>query len=87
MKIEADWACIPAGYKINDVETVEINYLDKEDLKNEIQIIKKNKKIEVIGIPTHNRVISGFGITKNNIPFYIRQWIEKNRKMEKHIHD
>lgn len=44
----------------------------KFDKKNYISHIKKNKKIKIIGIPTHNRVISGFGITKNNIPFYIR---------------
>lgn len=48
----------------------------KFDKKNYIDNIKKNKKIKIIGITTHNRVISGFGHTKNNMPFYIRRWID-----------
>ena len=37
---------------------------------------KKNRKIKVIGVPTHSRVISGKGISKNNIPHLIRHLIE-----------
>ncbi len=34
----------------------------------------------MIGIPTHSRVISGYGITKNNIPYHVRHLIENHEK-------
>jgi len=37
---------------------------------------RKQKKIKVIGIPTHSRVISGNGISKQNIPYLIRHLVE-----------
>lgn len=37
---------------------------------------ERNKKIKIIGIPTHSRVISGNGVSKNNIPYLIRHFIE-----------
>ena len=77
------WSKLDAKFLINNgfKNKVLVSGCLKFDKKNYANNIKKNKKIKVIGIPTHNRVISGFGITKNNIPFYIRQWIENNRKM------
>jgi len=62
-------------------------YLIKKGFKNKIaecgslKFDKRNyaikdlqsKKINVIGIPTHSRVISGFGKSKLMIPFLIRQ--------------
>ena len=39
---------------------------------------KTQKKIKVIGIPTHSRVISGNGISKQNIPYLIRHLVENH---------
>ena len=45
----------------------------KENYENKT---RKQKKIKVIGIPTQSRVISGNGISKQNIPYYIRHMVE-----------
>ena len=45
----------------------------KENYENKT---RKQKKIKVIGIPTQSRVISGNGISKQNIPYYIRHVVE-----------
>ena len=50
----------------------------KFDKKNYIKNIKGNKKIKIIGIPTHSRVISGNGVSKNNIPYLIRNLMENH---------
>jgi surface carbohydrate biosynthesis protein len=50
----------------------------KFDKKNYIKKKEKNKKIKIIGIPTHSRVISGNGISKNNIPHLIRNLMENH---------
>lgn len=72
------WSKLDGKFLINNgfKNKVLVSGCLKFDKKNYIGNVKKNKKIKIIGIPTHNRVISGFGITKNNIPFYIRHWIE-----------
>lgn len=46
--------------------------------KNFVKIKKKSRKIKVIGIPTHSRIISGTGISKQNIPLRIRQYMEND---------
>ena len=48
----------------------------KFDKKNYLEKKEVNKKIKIIGIPTHSRVISGKGISKNNIPNLIRHLVE-----------
>ena len=55
----------------------------KFDKRNYINEKKNNKKIRIIGIPTHSRVISGNGISKNNIPYIIRNWMENNHDKAK----
>tara|TARA_Y100001970_G_C14259925_1_gene879569 strand:+ start:26196 stop:27425 length:1230 start_codon:yes stop_codon:yes gene_type:complete len=62
---------IKRGFKNKVVESGclkfdERNYLEKNKEK-------KNKKIKTIGIPTHLRLITGSGISKNNIPYGIRK--------------
>ena len=52
----------------------------KFDKKNYINNKEYNKKIKVIGIPTHSRVISGKGVSKNNIPYLLRHLIENHGK-------
>ena len=37
------------NYKLNDLESIKINFLDKENFKNEVQISKKNKTYLVYG--------------------------------------
>mgnify|MGYP001224669847 CR=1 FL=1 len=55
----------------------------KFDKKNYINKKQNNKKIKIIGIPTHSRVISGNGPSKNNIPYVIRNWIENHHDKAK----
>lgn len=69
---------------------MDAKFLIKRGLKNKVLIsgnlkfskenyenkIRKQKKIKVIGIPTQSRVISGNGISKQNIPYYIRHVVE-----------
>ena len=47
----------------------------KFDKRNYINIKKSSKKIKTIGIPTHSRVISGNGVSKDNIPYIVRNWM------------
>lgn len=52
----------------------------KFDKKNYVNINKNNKKIKIIGIPTHSRVISGNGISKYNIPYFLRHIMENHEE-------
>ena len=49
----------------------------KFDKKNYRFKTKNKKKIKIIGIPTHLRTITGSGISKFNIPFYLKKVILK----------
>ncbi len=76
---------------------LDANFLIKKGFKNKVIVSgtlkfdkrnynnKKNdnKKIKIIGIPTHSRVISGNGVSKNNIPHLIRNWMETNHDKAK----
>lgn len=77
------WSALDGKFLINKgfKDKVIVSGCLKFDKKNYSKNLEKNKKIKVIGIPTHNRVISGFGVSKNNIPFYIRRWIDNNKNM------
>jgi surface carbohydrate biosynthesis protein len=68
---------IKKGYKNKVVETGCLKF----DKKNYLQLDekKKNKKIKVIGIPTHMRLFTGSGISKFNIPYYIRKYIREKK--------
>ena len=70
---------IKKGYKNKIVESGCLKF----DKKNYLELDKKRskKKIKVIGIPTHLRLITGSGISKNNIPHGIR----KNFKQKKFL--
>ena len=46
----------------------------KFDIKNFQFKMRNNKHVKIIGIPTHLRTITGSGISKYNIPF----WLKKN---------
>ncbi len=52
----------------------------KFDKRNYINKQQSNKKINIIGIPTHLRVITGIGVSKNNIPFFLRNLMENHAK-------
>ena len=60
---------IKKGFKNKIVECGSLKF----DKRNYIIKNLKNKKINVIGIPTHSRIISGFGKSKLMIPSLIRQ--------------
>lgn len=60
---------IKKGYKNKIVESGSLKF----DKRNYATKGLQNKKINIIGIPTHSRVISGFGRSKLMIPFLIRQ--------------
>ena len=55
----------------------------KFDKRNYINIKKSSKKIKTIGIPTHSRVISGNGVSKDNIPYIVRNWMETHHDKSK----
>ena len=55
----------------------------KFDKKNYINKKENNKKIKIIGIPTHSRVISGNGVSKHNIPYAMRNWMENHHDKAK----
>lgn len=57
------------GFKNKIVECGSLKF----DKRNYYTKNSKNKEISVIGIPTHLRIISGFGRSKLMIPFLIRQ--------------
>lgn len=61
---------IKKGFKNKIVECGSLKF----DKRNYVIKNLRNKKINVIGIPTHLRVISGFGKSKLMIPFLIRQY-------------
>jgi len=63
---------IKEGFKNKVLITGNLKF-SKENYENKT---KKQKKIKVIGIPTQSRVISGNGISKQNIPYYIRHVVE-----------
>jgi len=62
---------IKKGFKHKIVETGTLKF----DKKNYLKKNFNNKKISIIGIPTHLRIISGFGKSKLMIPFLIRKII------------
>ncbi len=65
---------IKKGYKKKVIVSGNLKFSKKNyNSKNE-----KDKKVRIIGIPTHSRVISGNGVTKLNIPFYIRHYMENH---------
>ena len=55
----------------------------KFDKRNYTNIKKSDKKIKIIGIPTHSRVISGNGASKDNIPYIVRNWMESHHDKAK----
>ena len=65
---------INKGFKNKVIITGNLKF-SKENYQKKI---KKQKKIKVIGIPTHSRVISGNGISKQNIPSLIRHLVENH---------
>ena len=68
---------IRKGFKAKVVESGCLKF----DKKNYQFKIKRDKRIKIIGIPTHLRAITGSGITKFNIPFYIKKnTLKKNYK-------
>ena len=60
---------VEKGFKNKIVECGSLKF----DKRNYFTKNLRNKKISVIGIPTHLRIISGFGRSKLMIPFIIRQ--------------
>ena len=53
-------------YKIDNVKNITLNYQDRDDLKNNIQIIKKNKNYFIIGDSLNlNRIIGNLINSKN----------------------
>lgn len=76
------WSKLDAKFLINKglKKKVLVSGCLKFDKKNYISTNQNSKKIKVIGIPTHSRVISGYGISKNNIPFHMRHLIENHEK-------
>ena len=53
-------------YKINNVESININYTDKENFKNKIQVIKKNKSYYIGGESLNiNKIIENL-LNSNN---------------------
>lgn len=76
------WSKLDAKFLINKgfKKKVLISGCLKFDKKNYLNINQNKKKIKVIGIPTHSRVISGYGISKNNIPYHMRHLIENHEK-------
>ncbi len=66
---------IKKGFKDKVVESGCLKF----DRKNYLEKNKKkrNKKIKIIGIPTTLRLITGSGISKNNIPHSIRKNLRK----------
>jgi len=65
---------IKKGFKNKILITGNLKF-SKENYENKT---RQQKKIKVIGIPTHSRVISGKGISKQNIPYYIRHLVENH---------
>ena len=63
---------IKKGFKNKVLITGNLKF-SKENYENKM---RKQKKIKVIGIPTQSRVISGNGVSKQNIPYYIRHIVE-----------
>lgn len=63
---------IKKGFKNKVIITGNLKF-DKRHYQNKKKL---KKKIKVIGIPTHSRVISGKGRSKYNIPYLIRHLIE-----------
>ena len=63
---------IKKGFKNKILITGNLKF-SKENYENKT---RKQKKIKVIGIQTHSRVISGNGISKQNIPSFIRHLVE-----------
>lgn len=53
----------------------------KFDKRNYLTKKENSKKVKIIGIPTHSRLISGYGISKSNIPYVLRQVIEKGEEV------
>ncbi len=68
---------ITKGYKNKIIESGCLKFDKKNYLKKER--LRKKKKIRVIGIPTHLRLITGSGISKQNIPFGIRKHFKQRR--------
>ena len=62
---------IKRGYKNKLVESGCLKFDKRNYLERNKE--KKNKKIKIICIPTHLRLITGSGISKNNIPYGIRK--------------
>ena len=60
---------VEKGFKNKVVECGSLKF----DKRNYYKKNSRNKKITVIGIPTHLRIISGFGRSKLMIPYIIRQ--------------
>tara|TARA_B100001063_G_C16753120_1_gene551484 strand:- start:332 stop:1549 length:1218 start_codon:yes stop_codon:yes gene_type:complete len=52
----------------------------KFDKRNYLKKEEKNKKIKIIGIPTHSRVVSGNGVSKQNIPYHLRHLMENHEE-------
>lgn len=75
-KLDAKYL-IKKGHKNKLVESGCLKF----DQKNYLEIVKekKNKKINVIGIPTHMRLITGSGISRFNIPYGIRKLIKEKK--------
>ena len=53
----------------------------KFDKRNYLTKKENRKKVKIIGIPTHSRLISGYGISKSNIPYVLRQVVEKGEEV------
>ena len=75
-KLDAKYL-IKKGHKNKLVESGCLKF----DQKNYLEIVKekKNKKINVIGIPTHMRLITGSGISRFNIPYGFRKLIKEKK--------
>ena len=69
-KLDAKYL-IKKGHKKKIIESGCIKF----DKKNYLKTKKIKKKIKVIGIPTHMRLITGSGISRFNIPYYIRKHV------------
>ena len=68
---------IKKGHKNKIIESGCLKFDQKNYSKKKQK--KKNKKIKVIGIPTHLRLITGSGISKLNIPYGIRKHFKEKR--------
>ena len=55
------------NYKINDIGNIQIDYIDKENLDNQVQIIKNNKNYKIIGNSFNiNKIVTELLDSNNN---------------------